>query len=139
MTTSVRFTTFENTTGDPVVSGGALANQGQDYALECIRVKFSADDIGAGAGQTQHEDGMLFTEFQGAAVKGLVSVTVLATDTISDMVKLGNDEHSMEIGFDIVNSSEGSKVYIFDRSEQDDTSRIQVGDRVVALFAIGNS
>lgn len=61
MTDSVRYKFIKNTTGAAITTATAFPylNDGDDKTRRVIKRLLTADDIGTGAGQTQHADGVI--------------------------------------------------------------------------------
>jgi hypothetical protein len=138
MTTSIRHSVIENTTGAAVVADGAIINYGQDYAGQSIDRKIVAADVGAGAGQTQHAAGMIFAEFQGAVIKRVVSASIVRTTGGFDYFFQGSDTVSNNIGFSITNTDGKSTLRIKD-APSGGAGRLVANDHVIVILELGNS
>ena len=138
MTSSVRYREITNATGAAVVAGGALIDFGKDLATETVNVVLVAADVGAGAGQTQHANGMIFAEFQGAEIKQVISQVVLRTAAGFSYAFLGTDAVTANYGFSITNVGGKSTLRLKD-IPTGAAGRLAVGDEVVVTMSIGNS
>jgi hypothetical protein len=138
MVAVLRHTELANATGAVVAAGGALVNQGQDYATEVVVRTLAAVDIGSTAGKTQHASGMIFAEFQGATVKRVISAAIVRTANNFEMFFTGTDAVEAAIGFQITNANGGSTLRLLD-SATGAGGRLAAGDRVIITVELGNS
>ena len=70
----MRYAVKENATGVALTS--ALIIDGKDYTFKSIKRVLAAEDVGNGAGQTQHAAGCLVAQFAGSLVKDVVNFSV---------------------------------------------------------------
>jgi diphthamide biosynthesis methyltransferase len=138
MTTSIRHSALENTTGAVVAANGAIVNQGQDYAIQSIDRKIAAIDVGSTAGKTQHASGMIFAEFQGVAIKRVISASVVRTANGFDYFNLGTSANTTKIGFSITNADGKSTLRLHDAAA-DAPGKLVADDHVIVLLELGNS
>lgn len=138
MTMVVRDIVLTNTTGAPVVAGGMPATGGQDRACEVINVILTANDVGAGAGQTQNAAGMIIAEFQGAVIKNVVSMEVFRVTNGFAYNFLGSDAVSANYGYSVTNTNNVSTLRLID-SATGAAGRLAANDKVTILVEVGNT
>jgi hypothetical protein len=138
MTTSIRHSVIENTTGAAVIAGGAIINYGQDYAGQSIDRKIVTADVGGGAGQTQHANGMIFAEFQGVVIKRVISASVVRTAGGFDYFHLGTGANTSNIGTSITNADGKSTLRLKDNAA-DAPGKLVNNDHVIVIVELGNS
>jgi hypothetical protein len=138
MVSSVRYSSITNGTGAAVVAGGALINQGQDYAAECVNRVLAAADIGNAAGQTQHAQGMIFAEFQGALIKKIISVSIMRTAGGFAKFFTGSDAVAALPGFSITNAAGVSTLRLNDTATGAG-GQLAAADEVIVILELGNS
>ena len=138
MVSSVRYRAITNTSGAAVVAGGALIQYGQDLAKEAVTVTLAAQDIGGGAGQTLHANGMICAEFKGAQIKQVISAVVLRTAGGFKYEFLGTDAVTANFGFSITNSGGVSTLRLKDLPTGA-AGRLIAADEVVVSLVLGNS
>jgi hypothetical protein len=78
--TIVRHTFIDNNLNPAAPLTSALKVDGKDFTLKVIRRDFVAADIGVNAGQTQHADGCLVAQIQGAHIDSVVHFSIFRTD-----------------------------------------------------------
>ena len=138
MTTSVRHTEITNATAAAVVAGGAAIASGQDYAGETINRTLAAIDIGTTAGKTQHASGMIFAEFTGSVIKGVISSQVFRTTGGIDYDFVGTNAVCANYGFSITTVGNVSTLRLQDLPS-DAAAYLAADDRVVVVVEVGNS
>lgn len=139
MVSSVRYRPITNATNAAVVAGGANIGYGQDFSLETVaRTMVAATDIGAGAGQTLHLEGMIFAEFTGAVVKDIVSIEIFRIANGFSYEFLGTDILTVNLGFKIVNAGGVSTLRLKDAASAAG-ARLIDADKVVVTVLLGSS
>jgi len=138
MTTVVRHTNVTNSTGAVIAAGGAAIASGQDYATETINRTLTADDVGAGAGQTQDAAGMIFAEFTGSVIKGVISSQVFRAAGGIDYDFVGTNAVCANYGFSITTVGNVSTLRLQDLPS-DPAAFLAAADRVIVVVELGNS
>ena len=156
MSCTTRHTDIVNTTGAPLLSGNPtiMINGGNDKGLEVINRTIITAELGTGAGKTLdasgpaagQPEGLLFAQFQGAAIQNVVSASVRksvtpANNTFSSF-SWGTDAKYGSLGFMVINTMQGnglvvSSLYLRDLGD-DPTTQIANGDRVIVLLEVSN-
>ena len=128
--------------GFPIARGNAGVNVGQDYAIQSIRCRFTAADIGTAAGQTRHANGMIFAEFEGGRPKSVLFSNfskVSGTYNENDIYAVRIDATHIapvRLQFKIINTPLKSTVIIHDASALAE-SQIVAGDEITAVISVG--
>lgn len=138
MVASLRYTPLTNGTGAAVIAGGATIEKGQDYATKTVSRTLVAADVGTGAGQIRHAQGMIFAEFKGVLIKGVICMQVFRPGANSFFYK-----------FDYLNDAAANDGYAITTANGISTLRFRdaaagngilaANDVVVITVAVGNS
>jgi hypothetical protein len=135
----LRYAKQGNATGAALVS--ALIVHGQDYTLKSIKRTLTAADVGANAGQTQHANGCLIAQFQGAKIKDVIHFSVFHLDGAEWNIIFdgkhnpADASHRSSIGWKL--SADSSSLYVRDRSNNAATL-LTAADYIQALIVLGN-
>lgn len=134
----VRHVELSNTTGAAIVVGGASTKIGQDYSEINLRRTLAAADVGTGAGQTQHAQGMIFAEVYGGEIKGVVSLQVFRPGANGFFYKFDymTDANAND-GYAITNANGVSTLRFRDGAAGN--GLLAADDLVVIKIEVGNS
>jgi len=138
MVQSVRHVDLTNTTGAAVAVGGASTKIGQDYCEINVKRTLVAADVGTGAGQLRHAQGMIFAEVYGGVIKGVVSMQVFRPGANSFFYKFDYlTDATANDGYAITNSNGVSTLRFRDGAAGNGI--LAANDLVVIKLEIGNS
>ena len=138
MVASLRYTGLTNTTGAAVLAGGATIEKGQDYAVHAVPRTLVAADVGTGAGQIRHAQGMIFAEFKGVLIKGVISLQVFRPGANGFFYKFDYlTDATANDGYAITNANGISTLRFRDAAAGNGI--LAANDIVVITVAVGNS
>lgn len=139
MVMSLRHVELSNTTGAAIAVGGASTKIGQDYSGIVLRRTLTAADVGTGAGQIRHAQGMLMGEIYGGVVKGIVTLQIFRPGANGFFYKFDylTDANAND-GYSIVTSATGISTVRF-RDGGAGNGILAANDLVVMTIEVGNS
>lgn len=139
MVMSIRHVELGNTTGAVIATGGASTQIGQDYCGKVIRRTLAAADIGTGAGQIRHAQGMLMAEEYAGIIKGVISLTVFRPGANGFFYKFDYlTDATANDGYSIVTDSRGVSTLRL-RDSAAGNGVLAANDLVVIVIEVGNS
>lgn len=139
MVMSIRHIELGNTTGAVIAVGGASTQIGQDYSGQVIRRTLTAADIGTGAGQIRHAQGMLMAEVYGGLIKGVISLEVFRPGANGFFYKFNYlTDATANDGYSIVTDSRGVSTLRL-RDGAAGNGVLAANDLVVIVIEVGNS
>jgi|SRR6185437_1532705 len=139
MVMSIRHIELGNTTGAAIAVGGASTQVGQDYTSIVVRRTLAAADVGTGAGQIRHAQGMLMAEVYGGIIKGIISLEVFRPGANGFFYKFNYlTDATANDGYSIVTDARGVSTLRL-RDGGAGNGILAANDLVVMVLEVGNS
>lgn len=132
----IRTVPLTNTTGAAITVGGADTSVGQDLAGIQVKRILVAADIGTGAGQLRHANGMISAEVTGAYIKS-ATIDVYRPNVDGFVYKFTYlTDATQNVGYSITNVAGVSTLRLKDSAGAN--GRLAAADIVVVTISVGH-